>query len=271
VAVGRQAGAAVTTGNFNTLIGTQAGDALTTGAGTVVVGAEALSAEDTESFNTAIGHEALKVQNGGATNTAVGRQAGVAVTTGDNNTILGANAGDALTTGSNNVIMGKSSAASLVGGGNNVIIGESANVATNASNSVVIGYGAGSGSIGSNEILLGNSSITDFKCQVSLTVLSDKRDKTNFETIPHGLDFVDKLKPTSYEFKEESNRNSTKGDGYKRYGFLAQEILELEGENPVIINNKEPEKLLYTESNLIPILVKAVQDLSAKVKELENK
>ena len=60
-------------------------------------------------------------------------------------------------------------------------------------------------------------------------------------------------------------------DGIKRYGFIAQDILKLEGENSVIINNKIPEKLVYTESNLIPVLVKAIQELKAEIEILKNK
>ena len=219
-------------------------------------------------------------------NSTFGVNAGVAITTAVRNTLIGSLSGDALTTGgdnvaigydaastitgSNNTCVGSGSGTGIVAGTDNTMIGKGTTLAANASNSIVIGSGAGSGSIGSNEIMLGNSSISDFKCQVALTVLSDKRDKVNFETIPHGLDFVDKLKPTSYEFKKEANRSSVEGNGYKRYGFVAQDILELEGENPVIINDKDTEKLLYTEANLIPVLVKAIQELSAKVTALEN-
>jgi hypothetical protein len=88
--------------------------------------------------------------------------------------------------------------------------------------------------------------------------------------VPHGLDFVRALKPTEYQFKT-GGRDSIYTDGKRRYGFLAQDVLPLEGENPVIISADDPDKLQYTESHLIPVLVKAIQELTARVEELEAK
>ena len=56
----------------------------------------------------------------------------------------------------------------------------------------------------------------------------------------------------------------------KKYGFSAQEILELEGDNNVIIDNHDQENLKLTELHLIPVLVNAIKELTARVKELEN-
>ena len=90
----------------------------------------------------------------------------------------------------------------------------------------------------------------------------------NFESVPHGLDFVNKLEPVSFQFKKSREDNTPSGD--KKYGFKAQEILELEGDNPVIINNKDTDALKITNSHLIPVLVNAIKELTARVKELEN-
>jgi len=62
---GKSAGDAITSGgNYNVAIGENAGGALTTGDTSVAVGFEALLTEDTNSENTAIGYQALKTQNG---------------------------------------------------------------------------------------------------------------------------------------------------------------------------------------------------------------
>ena len=53
--------------------------------------------------------------------------------------------------------------------------------------------------------------------------------------------------------------------GPVRYGFKAQEVLALEGDNPVIIDNEDPEKLRMVDQHLIAVLVNAVQELSATV------
>jgi hypothetical protein len=81
------------------------------------------------------------------------------------------------------------------------------------------------------------------------------------------LDFVKQLKPTAYQFR--TDRASEKTNGGVRYGFKAQDIAAIEPE-AVIVDTTNPEKLYYNESNLIPILVKAIQELSAEVERLKN-
>ena len=46
--------------------------------------------------------------------------------------------------------------------------------------------------------------------------------------------------------------------------FKAQDVLALEGDNPIIIDNENEDTLNITNSHLIPVLVKAIQELSAK-------
>ena len=55
-----------------------------------------------------------------------------------------------------------------------------------------------------------------------------------------------------------------------RYGFLAQDILALEGDNPVIIDTEFENCLKYKGEHLVPVLVNAIKELTARVKELEN-
>ena len=121
----------------------------------------------------------------------------------------------------------------------------------------------------SNEIVIGSNAIVGAYVRVAWTTGSDKRDKINFSNVPHGLDFVNKLKPTSYSLRKE--RDSDEIIGKRKYGFLAQEILELEGENPVIIDNSDENKLALQDSNLIPILVNAIQELKAEIEILKSK
>jgi len=119
----------------------------------------------------------------------------------------------------------------------------------------------------SNRVVMGNTAVTNAYIKVAWTVVSDARDKTNFAAIPHGLEFVKQLKPTAYQFRE--SRTSEKTNGGVRYGFKAQDIAAIEPE-AVIVDTTNPEKLYYNESNLIPILVKAIQELSAEVERLKN-
>jgi len=103
--------------------------------------------------------------------------------------------------------------------------------------------------------------------KVALTVTSDERDKIDFASVPYGLDFVNKLKPKSFWFRKD--RDTDKKDGCQHYGFVAQDILALEGDNPVIIDNEQEDNLKYKGEHLVPVLVNAIQELSAKVTALE--
>jgi len=119
-----------------------------------------------------------------------------------------------------------------------------------------------------DRIVMGNNDHTNAYIKIAWTVTSDARDKMNISTVPHGLDFVNQLEPVSFQFKKD--RDTEVPHGNKRYGFLAQDILELEGENNVIIDNEDTDNLKYQGEALVPVLVNAIKELTARVKELEN-
>jgi len=150
---------------------------------------------------------------------------------------LGAYSGDAITTGQSNIVIG---GLTLAGG-----VLPAFSITTE-----------------NNRISMGSTSATNAYVQVAWTVVSDARDKMNFAPVPHGLDFVKQLNPIQYQFKE--TRESDVPHGPVRYGFKAQDILALEGNNPVIIDAEDSEKLRYNGESLVPVLVKAMQELSAK-------
>jgi len=128
VAVGYDAGGAVTTGTVNTLIGGLAGDALTTGGSNVAVGKDSLSSETGGAANVAVGKGTLGTQNANtvAYNTAVGHETGGAITSGIQNTLIGALAGDALTDADYNIAIGVGALGSDTQGSRSVAIGYNA-------------------------------------------------------------------------------------------------------------------------------------------------
>lgn len=235
-----------TTGSDNVAVGNTALQNNTTGRYNVAVGTRALNANTTSFQNTAIGFNALYTQSTGGKNTAIGSQALLA-TTGDLNIGIGTNAGINTTTARSSISIGGDS-----WDGFNAVHNPAYNITTE-----------------DNYISMGFSSTTNAYVNVAWTIVSDERDKTNFSDVPHGLEFVSKLKPISYQLKQ--SRNSDKAVGDIKYGFKAQDILALENENPVIIDNKDENKLRYNESNLIPVLVKAIQDLEKEVAALKAK
>lgn len=116
---------------------------------------------------------------------------------------------------------------------------------------------------------MGSTAATNAYIQVAWTVVSDMRDKTEITPLALGLGFINQLKPVSYKFRVDRGSSATTGP--QRYGFIAQDVLAVEGENPVIIDADDPDKLRYQESHLIAVLVKAVQELSAEVAALKAK
>ena len=203
---------------------------------TVAYGESALILNATGSSNSAFGFAALILNTTGRSNSAFGHSALPSNTTGSSNSAFGSNSGINLTTGTNNTLLGTSA------GTETALI----NVTTQ-----------------NNQICVGNNSSTNAFIKVAWTVVSDARDKTDFSPIPHGLDFVSKLSPTAYRLIESRDNPFPIEDAPLRYGFLAQDILALEGCSPVVVNPSDPEHLKMTSDYLIPILVNAIKELKA--------
>jgi hypothetical protein len=249
-AVGEGALLSNTSGNDNSAVGREALKLNTTGFRNVAVGSEALQSSTTAFYNTAVGAGALKVATNGG-NTAVGDSSLTSNTTGFNNTSTGLSALSANTTGSENTAVGTNALGTNTTGSNNTGIGYEAK----ASSATV-----------SNTITLGNSSITTLRCQVqTITSLSDARDKTNVVDIPAGLSFVQALRPVSFEW----NMRDGAKVGVPEFGFIAQELQAVQAETGIIVPNlvydDNPDKLEASTGILIPVLVKAIQELNAKV------
>ena len=172
--------------------------------------------------------------------------------------------GGAAATGSANIIIGDAAGYNLTSGSNNILIGQ--NAGRTGSNSP---GQLGSVTTVSNEIQMGNTSHQGAFIQIGWTTVSDERDKGQIKDLPHGLDFINQLQPKSFEFKPD--RDSEETDGIERYGFLAQDVLEIEGESPVVVNKNDENKLKMTNDYLVPILVNAIQELKAEIELLKSK
>jgi hypothetical protein len=117
---------------------------------------------------------------------------------------------------------------------------------------------------------LGDAAITTLRCQVTtITALSDERDKTNIKDIPAGLDFIQQLRPVSFDW---NTRDGAK-IGIPEFGFIAQELQKAQKNAGVKVPNlvleENPERLEASMGTLIPILVKAIQELNQKIEKLE--
>ena len=93
---------------------------------------------------------------------------------------------------------------------------------------------------------------------------SDLRLKTNIESVQYGLNEILQLNAVTYDLKEDKINQG------KQYGFIAQEVQKV---MPDLVNPLQfKEDLLGLNKEAIyTILVKAIQELTARVQYLENK
>jgi len=303
-AYGAYSGDSINSGSHNVVLGYNAGQTISSGNYNIAIGSDALGNANPSSsvgigyragrYSTssviAIGHEALAENTSGAEHVAIGFQALDAIITNNNNTAVGHyalsgsiaddntafgnRAAINLTTGSGNTAIGSSAfSTSTVTGNNNTVLGYSvASTLTSGANNLILGYNAtSSAATVSNEITLGNSSIATLRCQVTtITALSDARDKKDVQDIPLGVSFIQRLHPVSFVW---NTRDGGKV-GVPEFGFIAQELQQAQADHgvtlPGLVYDINPERLEAAPGTLIPVLVKAVQELQAQIDELKR-
>jgi len=304
VAVGSNAGTAITTGINNTLIGSLAGDSLTDADYNTVVGYNALSTDVLGSRSVAIGFEALKTQNpvdGSNNPTAVdmynvgiGFNAGTGITTGINNVALGGLAGTGINTGGGNICIGKQAGVAstvLTTGGNNIIIGLGANTGSaSRNNAIVMGEAVVSVSNGQFTFGTGTSDSNIANGATSISAPSDQRYKEEIADATAGLAFIKDLRPVTFKWKKEKDlptshrayvedsETRTMNDS-TNHGFIAQEVKtaidahsEIKDGFDMWCTDDQADggRQRIADGALIPMLVKAIQELEARVATLEG-
>ena len=162
-------------------------------------------------------------------------------------------------------------------------------------NSIAIGYGARIN--GDNEIQIGVTGQTLY-APTTVNIRSDSRDKADIKPLEKGLEFVMKLKPvTGYYDRRDSYvdelfqdlpederseklrkwwANPKKDGSHKedrlRHWFIAQDVAALEaeyGQLPMVNLKNDTYTIEY--ETFIPVLTKAIQELTEKVGALERK
>ena len=152
------------------------------------------------------------------------------------------------------------------------------NVTCTGSNDMTVGVGANTASL--------NLDGSDTSWAAAS---SDERLKENITTSTAGLSFINDLRPVTYNWKKagdipENMPQYIEGSeepclgfeyGITKHGFIAQEVKEAIDSHPELKDgfNMWKEYLSGVQSvadgNLIPILTKAVQELSATVETLQ--
>jgi len=281
ILMGAYAGNAITSGARNIAIGYQAMDAITQGDDNIAIGIDALGAMGTTNGNDqnlAIGSYALA--NAGATsgsnvaeaNVAIGYSAGVQITSGDNNILIGRQTGSHdvnLTTGSENILIGGYADTSAADSANQIAIGH--DVSCTANDAIVIGDA-------------GDHIRCDWGSDATWDKVSDERKKNVSGDSPLGLEFINDLRSVSFTFKapcevpkEWSSYNADKKEPRNKkeqHGLLAQDVkkaLDNAGVESFSGWSEDPDGCQRVgESAFVYPLIKAVQELSAKVKALED-
>jgi hypothetical protein len=243
VAIGYFAGNDLTTGVNNTLVGYMSGDELLTGQN-----------------NTCLGRHTL--------NNADGDE--------DDNTCIGYLAGTTIDNGNNNTLLGSQTDVSTAAATGQIAIGKG--VACTGDNIVTIGIAANTASLGLD------GSDTSWAA-----ASSDERLKENIESSSAGLDVINDLRPVTYNWKKakdiqkdlpqyKDSDEPVLGTEYgeRLHGFIAQEVKEVIDNHDELEDGFKMWKLkddgtqTVADGNLVPILVKAVQELSAEVKSLKK-
>lgn len=258
-------------GSANTGVGSTSLYLNTTGIRNTGIGSNALQLNIQSNYNTAAGANALQNSNSHY-NTAVGYQA-LIDNSGTENTAIGHVAGN-----------------SYVPGSNNILIGAGADISfSNQTNSIALGEGVVCPD--NNTIRIGNSATWSIGGYADWTNFSDGRYKMNIDHNIPGLDFINRLRPVTYQLDVRRLSQDTGEDHGERNiyidqafqekeevmysGFIAQEVEEAAAHVGFTFsgvdkprNEHGPYGLRY--ATFVVPLVKAVQELNAENQMLKS-
>ncbi len=235
-----------TTGYINTAIGSYALSTNTTGYENSAVGYLALSDNTTGNINTATGSQSLVRNTTGNYNTANGGRTLLYNTTGEKNTVIGNNAMYYNTTGAGNTANGYSAGSYNDNNTNCTFLGYDADqsVTTDFTNSMALGNG--SRITASNQVRVGNSSVTSIGGYASWTNISDGRIKKNIKENVPGLEFINRLKPVTYNLNVTDIRSFLKEEISSEENDRENKNIHDKSKELIEQGIKEKEKILYT-------------------------
>lgn len=270
VAIGNNA-AYQTEGEGNTVVGADAMRNVPIGENNIAIGKYALKDADRAELNIAIGIAALQNYkyndqgNSGSLNICIGSYSGYYMS-GKNNVAIGSN-----------TLYG---ANSTKGGNDNTAIGHDA-MKTSYQYNNCVALGNLTEVTGDNQIQLGKSGSTPY-AYAALQLRSDARDKADIRDTELGLEFINALRPVQFRWDLREDYDWGEKDGSKKRvrmhnGLIAQEVKETMDRLGVdfagyqdhkINGGKDVLSIGYEE--LIAPLIKAIQELTERVQELEN-
>ena len=105
--------------------------------------------------------------------------------------------------------------------------------------------------------------------------LSDARVKSDINDLTDGLEIVKQLKPRTFKYTSKSQFYNEKDKDEIKYGFVADEVELVASQYTSIATGKIDGETVddlknISATKMIPMLVKAIQELEAKITALEN-
>jgi len=164
---------------------------------------------------------------------------------------------------SGNLLVGTTNASAEVGTGTKIIQTASPQVAQVSATTTNAGtaFSAYSTGAGAYRFFVGYGG-NIYATSTSITAISDATLKENVRDLDKGLDTILALQPRRFDWKN--------GDGDDIMGFVAQEVKDV---LPELVHdyklNETETKLGLKMGDMIPSMVKAIQELSAQVNELK--
>lgn len=152
--------------------------------------------------------------------------------------------------GTNSIAIGNST---IVTGSNSIAIGPSTTVASN------------------NSVTIGSSSHTVYNMfTANWTNVSDIRDKKDIESLEIGLSTINKLNPVKFKWNLRDGGRVGDVDS----GFIAQEVLDAIGPDNNkflrVVNTDDANQLRISSTSLIPLMVNAINELTAEIELLRR-
>jgi len=146
------------------------------------------------------------------------------------------------------------------------------------------------GAVGANNFTFGNGSLDSNIAfgATSITSPSDERFKEDVANSTAGLAFINDLRPVTYKWKKEKDLPTTMNayvEGSEKrvmndntnHGFIAQEVKAAIDAHPELkdgfdmwMEKDSDGQQRVAPSALVPMLVKAIQELTARIETLEG-
>jgi hypothetical protein len=244
------------------------------------------SGTSTGGSNAALGVSALAANTSGNSNAAVGTGALQANTIGEANSGFGASAASAITTGNYNTAVGYGTATLLTTGSFNQVFGDSITLAAAATGRIAIGRNFTQGV--NTSVIIGNGTnriSNSYTVNATWAFSSDERIKNVIGKDTLGLDFINDLEPVTFRWKPSNEvpkeltsryaEENVQDTDLVMHGLIAQNVkaaLDKAGVDTFTGWSEDEDgtqKLGITD--LITPMINAINELTARVKQLEGK